>query len=173
MIIEMNDYNIDVIRSKYSLVPRSLIFIQKENKFLLIHKRKKDSFGFGKLNGVGGHIEKAEEPFESARREICEETGLEVCNLELAAVLFIDIGKNPGIEVFVFIARYESGELINSDEGELVWMSREEIQNSNEILDDIPQLISICIDHEFGRKPKFLKYTHDNKGELRIVIASD
>ncbi len=95
----MQDYNIEVIRKRYQMVPRTLIFIEKGEQLLMLSKTKSTSFGYGKINGVGGHMEQGEEPSESARREILEETGLQVQKLELAAILFIDIHDTPGIQV--------------------------------------------------------------------------
>jgi 8-oxo-dGTP diphosphatase len=151
------------------MVPRTLIFIKKENNFLLIHKKKPESFGFNKLNGVGGHIEKGEEPFESAQREIEEETGLVVGGLDLCAILFIDINSIPGIQVFVFMADYKEGEFKHSEEGELCWMSFLEIQKSDEVVSDVPELIKVSEMHEPGAKPLIFKYNYDNSGVLRIV----
>jgi len=151
------------------MVPRTLIFIKKGEKFLLIHKNKPESFGFKKMNGVGGHIEKGEEPFESAQREISEETGLVVSDLDLCAILFIDINSTPGIQVFVFKADYKYGDMKHSDEGELCWMSLAAIKNSDEVVSDVPELIEICEAHENRTQPQIIKYIYDNSGRLRIV----
>lgn len=166
--MKINDLN--VIRTRYQVVPRTLVFIKNKDKYLVIHKKKQDSFGFNKLNGVGGHIEKGEEPFESALREIAEETGVEIRNLELAAILFIDINANPGIQVFVFSAGFVRGEFAHSDEGDLQWMSYSEIKESKVVLSEVPELIQICKSHKNGSKPVILKYTYNESGELRIVM---
>jgi len=157
------------LNNRYQMVPRTLVFIKNGESFLLIHKKKPESFGFNKLNGVGGHIERGEEPFESAQREIAEETGLLVGGLELCAILFIDINSTPGIQVFVFKTDYQEGEIEHSDEGELRWMSLQEIQNSDEVVSDVPELIRVCEMHEHGSRPLIIKYIYDNSGELRIV----
>lgn len=164
----MSDYNIEVIRERYSLVPRTLVFIRRGNEYLLIHKKKKNSYGFGKLNGVGGHIEKGEEPFSSARREVYEETGLSINELDLCAILFIDIGKTPGIEVFVFRAELEGGQINQSDEGILEWKSLDEIRSSEQVLDDVPMLIDLCINHKVGKMPQIVKYSYNDNARLRI-----
>ena len=135
----------------------------------MIHKKKQGSFGYDKLNGVGGHIEKGEEPFESALREISEETGVEISNLELASILFIDINTNPGIQVFVFKADFVCGKTAHSDEGNLLWMSYAEIKKSNDVLADVTELIQICETYIKGSKPAILKYLYDESGQLRIV----
>ena len=49
-----------------------------------------------RYNGVGGHVEKDEDVFAGAQREIKEETGLDVHNLQLRAVHHIDAGGNTG-----------------------------------------------------------------------------
>ena len=159
----------NVIYSRYQMVPRTLVFIKKGGNFLLIHKKKPESFGFNKMNGVGGHIERGEEPFESAQREIAEETGLMVRGLDLCAIIFIDINSTPGIQVFVFKAAYQEGEIEHSEEGELCWMSLSEINNSDEVVSDVSELIKICEAHEPGAQPLIIKYIYDNSGELRIV----
>lgn len=120
------------------------------------------------MNGVGGHIEKGEEPFSSARREVLEETGLSINRLDLCAILFIDIGETPGIEVFVFRAENEGGQINHSDEGVLEWKSLDEIQSSEHILDDVPMLIDLCLNHEAGKMPQIVKYSYDDKRQLRI-----
>lgn len=165
-------YNENVIRSKYQLVPRTLVFIRRGEEYLFIHKKKQDSFGYEKLNGIGGHIEKGEEPFESAMREIHEETGLHVKDLNLAAIVFIDISINPGILMFVFSAKNSTGHIQNSEEGELIWINREQISSREDIVKDVPFLIDLTENHKSGEPPQLLKYLYDEKKELRIVINS-
>lgn len=164
------EYNEKSIQSKYMLVPRTLVFIRDEDKYLFIHKKKKDSFGFEKLNGIGGHIEKGEEPYESARREIFEETRLVVENLSLVAIVIIDIGIIPGILMFVFSAKYSKGCPISSEEGDLLWIHKDEIPGMQNIVKDVPFLIDIIEKHCNGQIPKFIKYLYDESEELRIVI---
>lgn len=168
----MNDYNIDVIRTKYALVPRTLVFINKGEKILMLKKQIKESFGYGKINGVGGHIEKGEEPYEAAIREVREETAMTVRNMDMVTIVFIDIKDIPGILLFVFRADHEAGELIESTEGELLWMSRSEISTNDLVLGDIPYLIEICDNYEHGKMPQILKYIYDENDNLRIVKCS-
>lgn len=165
----MEDYNIKVIREKYQLVPRTLVFIEKYDKILMLDKTKKDSYGYDKINGVGGHIERGEEPFESARREVEEESGLKVKELDLAAILFIDINDTPGVQVFVFKAAYAGGNVKDSDEGRLEWMTREQILENDRKLKDLPLLLEIIDKHKENTPPVMVKYIYDEKGQLRIV----
>jgi len=152
------------------MVPRTLVFIEKENEILLIKKKKKNSFGFGKLNGIGGHIEKGEEPFESAKREILEETGLVINTLDLVAIIFIEIGIDPGILLFVFNTAYPGGKLVTSEEGGLIWKKRNSIRASKNIVKDIPFLLTLCKDYKKGDPPIIGKYFYDENEELRIAM---
>jgi 8-oxo-dGTP diphosphatase len=169
----MEDYNIEVIQKKYQMVPRTLIFIERDDKILIICKNKRSSFGFGRLNGIGGHIEKGEEPFESARREIREEANIQVKNLDLSAILFIDINDVPGIEVFVFKATYLSGEIRDSNEGHLEWMTRGELLSQSNLVKDLPFLIDLVDNHIPKSMPKIVKYIYDKNEKLRIDVYSE
>jgi 8-oxo-dGTP diphosphatase len=165
----MQDYNIDIIRKRYQMVPRTLVFIKKEEQILMLSKDKSTSFGYGKINGVGGHIEQGEEPFEAAKREVFEETGLEINDLDLVAILFIDIYDTPGIEVFVFKANYHSGQICDSEEGHLEWMTHAQIEEAENKVKDLPFLIEVVDNHEDNTPPAMIKYLYDKKGEMRIA----
>lgn len=169
----MNDTNVDGIRRRYALVPRTLIFIQKDDKILLMKRGRKDSFGYGKINGLGGHIEKGEEPYEAALREIREEAQIHISDLEMTTMLFIDIRVSPGILVFVFKAQYEGGDFKSSDEGDLCWLTREEISKNEMVVKDLPYLVHICDNHKKGNPPEMLKYLYTDQELLRIVKKSD
>jgi len=164
----MKAYDIQALREKYSLVPRTLVFIYRNEEILFIRKTKKNSFDCGKINGIGGHIEIGEEPFESAKREISEETQMEIRNLLLTAMVFINIGDNPGILMFLFRADYANGEIMDSVEGDLLWLNRKDVQENKLILFDIPLLLDICDKHENGSPPLILKYDYDDRGEFLI-----
>ena len=165
----MEDYNINIIRKRYQMVPRTLVFIQKGEQLLMLSKNKSTSFGYGKINGVGGHMEQGEEPYESARREVLEETGLTVQQLDLAAILFIDIHDTPGIQVFVFKGQYSSGRIQDSEEGHLEWMSRAEIEEHEKKVKDLPFLIQVVDEHQSNTPPALIKYLYDENGEMRIA----
>jgi len=158
------------IKNLYQLVPRTLVFIQHEGKIVFIDKNKNNSLVLGQLNGVGGHVELGEEPYESAIREIREETGLQVTGLEMVALLLIDTEINPGILVFVFKAVSAGGKLIESGEGRLVLLTRDEVNHEKRLMQDIPELLKICENHKTNDPIKILKYFFDKTGRLRIDI---
>lgn len=71
------------------------IFVFKDGKFLLL--QRKGSHGSDTWSLPGGHLEFGESFADAAARELLEETGLAVDNIQFGAVLnnrFDDIGKH-------------------------------------------------------------------------------
>lgn len=79
--------------------------VEKEGKILLVQEAKEKSFQ--KWNYPGGTMEVTEKAWEAAKREVLEETKLEV---EITALLGVynSIGKNHSIR-FVFVAKPIAG----------------------------------------------------------------
>src|SRR5579875_3407399 len=63
-----------------------------KKRYLLLLKDK-DRFGGGFWNAPGGKVEKSETPEQAAIREVTEETGLEIENLEKYGLLEFYFGK--------------------------------------------------------------------------------
>lgn len=165
---ENNHLNID---QRYQLIPRTLIFLNHNEKVILIEKTQNASFVEGRLNGVGGHIEIGEDPFMAARREVLEETGLGIENLDLVALLFIDTNKNPGILVFIFKGDSKEGKIKESDEGKLWLLDKNEIKKEKQVMEDVPFLMEICETHGKNAAPRIIRYKKDRSGKLRIAIT--
>ncbi len=109
----------------------TLCYVQKKNETLMLHRiKKKEDIHQGKWNGLGGKFDPGETPEECARREIYEESGLEVQNLELKGFLtFPDFDGSKDWYVFVFIITEFTGSLKECSEGDLAWIKNEELLN--------------------------------------------
>lgn len=71
------------------------VFIFKDNKFLM--QQRMGSHGAGTWSVPGGHLEYGESFEDTAKREVQEETGLEISNVRFGAVTndyFKDEGKH-------------------------------------------------------------------------------
>lgn len=105
-----------------------LCYIESGGKYLmLLRNRKSDDPNRGKWIGVGGKTEPGETPEEAARREIREETGLTVLDMQsFGRVNFIsDVWE--GEIMHLFLVTDFTGELTGCDEGELHWIDREKV----------------------------------------------
>ena len=103
------------------------------NSVLMIYRNKKENdYHRGKWNGLGGKFELGESPEECAKREIKEESGLAVKTVSMKG--FITFPLFDGREdwyVFLFTADEFVGELIDSPEGKLEWISKENLTEIN------------------------------------------
>ncbi len=154
---------------KFRVIPRVLAFIEKGDDVLMIERSKQDAFAYQKLNGVGGHIEKGEDPLSAIRREVMEESGLDIAKFVLHAVIFIDIETDEGVEVFVFSAEFPGGELHASSEGKLCWVNKRDLLKKK-VIKDVPLLLKVIDDSKRDGEVKYLQYRYVN-GELGIHIV--
>ncbi|MCK6578066.1 MAG: NUDIX domain-containing protein [Anaerolineae bacterium] len=125
-----------------------------------------------RYNGVGGHIERDEDPLSSARREIQEETGLDVTVLELRAIYNIDTGGSSGIILFVFIGQAPSREVLSqSAEGTLHWIPMSEIARYD-LVEDLPLILPRVLDANRA-VPWFVHVSYDSEDQIIMRFAED
>lgn len=87
--------------------------------------------GWSGLTFPGGHIEKGESFVDSVIREIYEETGLTIEKPRICGTK--DWEREDGSRYLVVLYKTNkfSGELKSSEEGEVKWMSLEEMKQGN------------------------------------------
>jgi 8-oxo-dGTP diphosphatase len=109
----------------------TLCYLRRAGQTLMIHRVKKaNDMHQGKWNGLGGKLEPGETPEECARREIAEESGLRVGNLQLKGLLtFPAFANEEDWYAFVFVADEFEGKLIDSPEGVLQWIDDSELMD--------------------------------------------
>jgi len=102
----------------------------QENREILLAFKKR-GFGKGKWNGVGGKLdlEKDGDIFEAAIREIKEEIGIEVKDMEKVAILnfYFPYQKEWNQDVHVFFAKEWQGKPKESEEMKPRWFKLNEI----------------------------------------------
>ena len=107
----------------------TLCYIEKDGAYLMIHRvKKKNDMNHDKWIGVGGKFENAETPFDCARREIKEETGLTVTELNYRGLVTF-VSDLYGTEyMHLFTADKFEGEIdYDCDEGRLEWVRKEDV----------------------------------------------
>ena len=114
------------------MINTTLCYIEKENKYLMLHRTKKENdLNEGKWIGVGGKFEKDETPEECLLREVKEETGLTLTKYKLRSVITFRSNKWETEYMYLFTANEFTGELIPCNEGELEWVEKDKILDLN------------------------------------------
>jgi len=117
---------------KYNGRLTSLCYLERDGKYLILHRTKKQNDENGdKWIGVGGKFEPGETPDECALREVKEETGLTMTDFVLRG-LIIFVSDVWGLEyMYLYTATRWTGKLTDCDEGELVWLDKRELLKKN------------------------------------------
>ncbi len=116
-----------------------LCMIYDGNKILLQDRVKKDWRG---LTFPGGHVEKEESFVKAVIREMKEETGLLIQNPQICGIKQFQTDNDERYIVLLFKANEFSGELCSSEEGEMVWVDREDL-GKRKFVDDFFDLLRV------------------------------
>jgi 8-oxo-dGTP diphosphatase len=155
-------------QDRYRVVPRTLIFLfDSANRVLLLKGAETKKLWAGLYNGIGGHIERGEDIYEAASRELLEETGITGINLCLCAQIIVDVSDQVGVAIFVFKGEYLGNDFSNSSEGALCWVSIDEI-DAFPLVEDLPELIPRVASHQSTAPIIVGKYSYDDKGKMEI-----
>ncbi len=158
-------------RQRYQVIPRTLCFVTHGNDVLLLRGGPEKRLWAGLYNGVGGHIEPREDVYSAARREILEETGLQVSELRLRALIHVDArDSSVGILLFVFIAAASTRSLTPSGEGTLEWLARDALPLEH-VMEDLPVLLPRLLAMGPTDPPLSIVYTYDDHDRLVVSFT--
>jgi 8-oxo-dGTP diphosphatase len=155
---------------RYMLVPRTLIFITRGDRVLLLQGAEDKRLWAGLYNGVGGHVEQGEDVLSAAKREVLEETGLVDARLWLCGTITIDTQLNPGVGVFVFKGECDSEEVRKSDEGFLKWVHKADILQLA-LVSDLRVLLPKILEMNRGDEPFSARSYYDTSGQLITIFC--
>jgi 8-oxo-dGTP diphosphatase len=150
----------------HHLVMCANIFIRKDDKYLVLRRSTLKRWAAGVVHPVGGKIDLNEDPLTAAKREAFEETGVTVRNLKLEAVIFEvePVKAEPGNwMIFHFSGEYDSGEVMQTEEGELVWLTENEIKKEK-----LFPSVRVIVDRIFDPNAStiFARFEYKSDGEL-------
>jgi 8-oxo-dGTP diphosphatase len=156
---------------RYTVIPRTLSFLVNDDSILLIRLAKNRGSWSGKLNGVGGHIERGEDPQSAAVREIEEETGIRPKSLALCGVIAVDVKPAVGLALFVFVGRTDLRTVNKSNEGQTEWILLDAL-DSEPLVEDIPLILPKALACFEQGKCFSASYRYDADGGLQIDFFS-
>ena len=133
---------------------------------------KKQRFGAGRWNGFGGKLEAGETIEDAARREVKEEVGLEVKNLNKVGIIQFDFQKNDqSWEVHVFKSDNFEGEPAETEEMKPKWFHMDEIPFSQMWPDDVYWMPLLLSGKKF--KGKFLLDDLSNAERASVILERE
>ena len=168
----IKDQGVTDTKGRWLTIPRTLCFITHGEDVLLLKRSPHKRIFPNRYNGVGGHIERDEDPLTGAIREVQEETGLDVYNVRLRGVIHVDAGDPAvGVLVFVFSAQAASRAFTDSAEGALEWVARERVAELP-LVDDLPMLLPLVLDAPPDAPPFFAHTSYDEQDRIRFILAN-
>ena len=112
----------------FRAVNSTLIYVENGDKYLMLHRTKKDNdLNHDKWIGIGGKFEDGEAPEDCMLREAKEETGLTLTHWRYRGIVtFVsDVWETEYMHLFT--ADGYEGTLRDCDEGELEWIRKEDL----------------------------------------------
>lgn len=145
----------------------TLCYIEKDNKYLMLHRVKKENdLNHGKWIGVGGHFEDKESPDECLVREVKEETGYDLTSYKARGIITFIYGSDIVEYMHLYTADGFTGELTECNEGVLKWVDKDKVSDL-ELWDGDRIFLKLLNDN----KPYFsLKLTYNTNDDLISAV---
>jgi 8-oxo-dGTP diphosphatase len=158
-----------VNRERYMLIPRTAIFLRREDAYLLLKGAPTKRLWANKYNGLGGHIERGENISTAAKRELLEESGLSA-DIWLCGTVIVETGQNPGICLYVFTGESIDGDPQPSSEGLAEWIAYDRL-NSLPVVEDLSVLLGRVHAMRKGDPPFAARSFYDDDDHLIVQFS--
>jgi len=163
----------DATQGRWMVIARTLCFVFNGDSVLLMRRAAYKRVFPNRYNGLGGHIERDEDPLSCAVREIREESGLRVYDVRLRGVYNIDAGGTSGIVLFIFSAMSDTREFVSeTDEGTLEWVRVDEALKLD-LVEDLPHILPRVFTMEDDAPPFFAHVSYDEHDHLVMRFVGE
>lgn len=110
------------------MINTTLCYIEKEDKYLMLHRiKKQNDLNKDKWIGVGGKFEDKESPEDCVLREALEETGLTLNKPEFRGIVTFVSDEYETEYMHLFTSKSFSGSLKECSEGVLEWVNKKDV----------------------------------------------
>lgn len=110
------------------MINTTLCYIEKEDKYLMLHRiKKQNDLNKDKWIGVGGKFEDKESPEDCVLREVLEETGLTLNKPEFRGIVTFVSDEYETEYMHLFTSKSFSGSLKECSEGVLEWVNKKDV----------------------------------------------
>lgn len=113
----------------------------------------------------GGHVEPGESFTESVIREVWEETGLTIRNPQLCGVKQFQNRQGARYVVFFFKTQQFSGTLRSSEEGDVFWIPRKDLEHYR-LVEDFMDMVKVFESSELN---EFYYYKENDEWNLKLL----
>lgn len=163
----------DATQGRWLVIARTLCFVFNGDSVLLMRRAPHKRVFPNQYNGLGGHIERYEDPLTCAVREIREESGLYVRDVRLCGVYNIDTGGASGIVLFIFSAMSDTRDVVNeTDEGRLEWVRVDEALHLD-LVEDLPHILPRVFTMSNDSPPFFAHVSYDEHDHLVMRFVGE
>jgi len=163
----------DATNNRWLTIPRTLSFVINGDDILMMKRSPHKRVFPNQYNGLGGHIERDEDPLTGAIREIKEESGLDVHSVKLRTIHNIDAGAETGILLFVYTAVVDSREVTqDTTEGTLEWIPKSKILEID-LVEDLPFLIPRVLKMDDVSAPLHAHVSYSEEDEIQLIFKED
>lgn len=109
-------------------VRTTLVYVQRDDAYLMLYRnKKKNDINEGKYVGVGGHLEPGESPVACMKREVFEETALQVEQYKYFGKVYFLNSKYPAEVMYLYRVDAFKGEIGPCNEGVLEWVQKDRL----------------------------------------------
>jgi ADP-ribose pyrophosphatase YjhB (NUDIX family) len=143
-------------------------FVEKDGKYLMLKRGPTKKILPNVWIAPGGHQEFCEGVIAATKREIREETGLEIEKVELKVTGIAHLKDiNTEFCFHILTASYKGGELIQEPGvGELVWLEANEIAKLDNVLAELKPIIPLILNKNNSNKVLSVRAVYERGNEL-------